>query len=130
MYNELNQKIMIMQLQAIISSLKAQKTTDPAIIAKINQAEEYWNEGNIQECAQVLNEIIYREGQTEDEKAYYAAMLQEVQTLASNMLSQYLEQYQQLQPGTMQMMMNAYQQQAFQDGKGDVGTGGIPGMGK
>ena len=55
MYNELNQKIMIMQLQAIITSLKSLKNTDGEIVSKIAQAEEFWNTGNIQSCAQVLN---------------------------------------------------------------------------
>lgn len=116
LYNELNQKIMVMQLQAIIGALGSFSHSDPEILQKIKSAQENWTAGNIQQCAQVLNvfkikkEIIYREDQSKQEKEFYATMLTEVQTLASGMLAQYLEQMQQMQPQAAQMMMNMYQQ--------------------
>lgn len=73
------------------------------INTKVQAARQLLMQGNIQECANRLNEIIYREDAAEEEKESYRKIMEAMQQQNTAQQQLYMSMYPGGSPGTEEM---------------------------
>jgi hypothetical protein len=96
-FNDSNVQNQIAQQQIfyLISQMEGYHVKNPEMLAKIKQAQELNNTGNVQSAASVIYDVINRSDKSKEESDNYAVFVQNIQGLVPKIFQQMQQQYSQ-----------------------------------